>query len=364
MKQKKILILGNSKLTVFGFRGELIQKLINLGYNVYVSFPNGPFGEGEQISKEYKCHFIETNISRRGTNPIDDLKLLNQYIKIIKKINPSMVLAFTVKCDIYGGLACRFLKVPFMPNITGLGKGLTEGKITKIITKFLYRISIKKSKCVFFQNENDKEFFIKNKIKFQDCVVLPGSGVNLDKFKILSYPNSKKIKFLYLARIMKAKGIDEYLEAAKEIKEENENVEFHICGYCEEDYKNIIDDYSNKNIIIYHGLVDDVVNYMKDCHCVVLPSFHPEGISNVLLEAAASARPIITTNMVGCKDTIINNKTGYLVEKKNASDLINKINKFIKLSNSEKKIMGLEGRNYVQDKFDRNKVIEEYLKKI
>ncbi len=364
ISKKKVLFLGNSKLTVFGFRGEIIEELIKNGYNVYVSFPNGPFGDGEKISKEYGCKFIETEMSRRGTNPIKDLKLLKKYISIIKDIKPDIVLAFTVKCDIYGGIACRKLKIPFIPNITGLGKGLTEGKLTKFITKILYRISLKDSKCVFFQNDSDKQFFIDNKIKFKKSVVLPGSGVNLEKFKPLKYPSDKVIRFIYVARIMKAKGIEEYLEAARVIKKKYSNVEFHICGYCEEDYKNIIEEEQQKENIIYHGLVNEVSEYEKDCHCVVLPSYHPEGISNVLLEAAALARPIITTNRVGCKETVDNNITGFLVKERNSKDLISKIEKFIKKSNNEKKEMGLKGRKKIEKEFDRNIVVEEYITKI
>lgn len=358
---KKILFLGNSKLTVFGFRGEIIQRLVKDGHDVYVSFPNGPFGEGKEISKEYHCHFIETDINRRGTNPLKDLKLLRFYKKIMKEIKPDIVFAFTVKCDIYGGLACRQLKIPFVPNITGLGKGLTEGRITKIITKYLYKISIKDSLCVFFQNDGDKDFFVNHKIKFQKSIVLPGSGVNLTKFQPLPYPKDDVVKFLYIARVMKAKGIEEYLEAARVLMKKYHNLEFHICGFCEEDYKDIIDkEQSNKNII-YHGLVDNVQEYVKNCHCIVLPSFHPEGISNVLLEAAASARPIITTNRIGCKETLEDGKTGYLVKEKDAEDLIHKMELFLSLSNIEKKNMGLNGRDYIEKRFNRDDVVNEYL---
>lgn len=365
MKNKKrILLLGNSKLTVFGFRGELIEELIDKDYSVYTAFPNGPFGDGKTIADEYGCDFIETEIDRRGKNPFGDLKLLIHYIKMIKKIKPVAVLAYTVKCDIYGGIACRLLKIPFFPNITGLGKGLTDGKITKIITSRLYKMSIKKSKCVFFQNESDRNFFIKNKINFTNSVVLPGSGVNLHKFKPLPYPDDDKIVFLYMARIMKAKGIDEFLCAARTIREKNKNVEFHICGYCEEDYEDIIDkEVKNKNIV-YHGLVENVIDYEKKAHCIVLPSFHPEGISNVLLEAAALARPIITTNRVGCKEVVDDGKTGFLIKERNSDDLIEKINKFILLNNDERKKMGLLGRKKVEKEFDRNIVVKEYMKVI
>ena len=357
----KILILGNSKLTVFGFRGELIEQLIKNNYKVVVSFPNGPFGEGEEISKQYNCKFIETKIERRGKNPFNDLKLLNKYIKIIKKEKPNMVLAFTVKCDIYGGIASRLLKVPFTPNITGLGKGLTEGKITKIITKTLYKIALKNSKCVFFQNEGDKQFFIDNHIYNKESIVLPGSGVNLDKFKLLPYPDDKIIRFIYVARVMKAKGIDEYLEAARILNKKYDNLEFHICGYCEEDYKSIIEEEQQKGNIIYHGLVDDVQKYEKECHCLILPSYHPEGISNVLLEAAAIGRPIITTNRIGCKETVNNNITGYLIKEKDSKDLIDKIEAFISLNNDDKKEMGLLGRKKIEKEYDRNIVVNEYI---
>ena len=362
MKKKKILFLGNSNLTIFGFRGEIIEELKKEGNDVYVSFPNSILGEGDKISKEYGCKFIEVKMDRRGTNPFEDLKLLTKYIKLLKEIKPDIVFAFTAKCDIYGGIACRILKIPFVPNITGLGKGLTEGKITQFITTFLYKIAVKKAKCVFFQNEGDKAYFINNKIKFKKSIVLPGSGVNLDKFKVLEYPNDEIIRFIYVARIMKVKGIDEFLEAATEIKKIHKNTEFHVCGYYEEDYKNVIEEKQKDNTIIYHGLVDDVQVFEKNCHCLILPSYHPEGISNVLLEAAALGRPIITTNRTGCKETVEDKITGYLIEEKNPKDLIDKIVTFINLSNKDKKTMGLKARKKIEKEFDRNIVVSKYLK--
>ena len=362
MKKKKVLFLGNSKLTVFGFRGEIIEELIKNNYDVVVIFPNGPFGEGQKEAEKYGCKFIELKMSRRGKNPFEDLKLLRNYINIFKEENPDIVCAFTVKCDVYGGLACRILKIPFIPNITGLGKGLVEGNITKFITKTLYKLSIKKAKCVFFQNEGDKKFFVDNNIKYYKGIILPGSGVNLKKFSPIKYPNENEpIRFIYVARIMKAKGIEEYLKAAEIIKIKYPNTEFHICGFCEEDYKSIIDEKIQRNEIIYHGLVDDVKKYEKTCHCVVLPSYHPEGISNVLLEAAANARPIITTNRIGCKECVIDEVSGYLINEKNVQDLVDKMEKFILLPYTTKVSFGLNGRKHIEDCFDRNIVIKNYL---
>ena len=364
-ENKKILILGNSHLTVFGFRGELIEQLVKEGYNVTVAFPNGPFGNGENTAKKYKCNFVEIEINRRGTNPFQDFNLIRKYIKLIKNIKPAVVLAYTVKCDIYGGIACRLLKIPFIPNITGLGKGLVEGNLTKKITIKLYKSAIKKSACVFFQNEQDKQFFIDNKIKFSKGIILPGSGVNLEKFKPLKYPEGdKKIRFTYIARVMKVKGIEEFLAAARIIKEKNNNVEFHVCGYCEEDYENIIKQAEKDNIIVYNGLVENIIEQEEKSHCIVLPTFHPEGISNVLLEAAASARPIITTNRPGCRETVCDGVTGFLIKERDYKDLVEKMLVFINMNNQEREKMGLAGRKKIEKEFDRNIVVEAYMKEI
>lgn len=363
--KKKVLVLGNSHLVVFNFRGELIEKLVSDGYDVTVCFPNGPFGEGEETSKKYGCTFIENHMERRGTNPLKDIAIIFDYLSIIKKVKPDVVLAYTVKPDVYGGIACRMKKVTFIPNITGLGKGLDEGGLVQKITVYLYKLALKKAKCVFFQNESDKAFFDKFKVKYKEGIVLPGSGVNLSKFKPLEYPGENEpIRFIYVARVMKAKGIEQFFDAAHEIKGKYPNCEFHICGYCEEDYKNALDEKIKAGEVIYHGLVDNVAEYEKKCHAVVLPSFHPEGISNVLLEGAALARPIITTDQAGCKPTVDDGVTGYIVRQKDSADLIEKMLRFIELPYEEKKAMGEKGRAKIERQFDRRLVVDAYLKEI
>ena len=364
-KKKKVLILGNSHLVVFKFRGELIEKLILNGYKVSVCFPNGPFGEGENTAKQYGCEFIENQMERRGTNPFKDLLIIKEYFKIIKRETPDIVLAYTVKPDVYGGIICRLCKVPFVPNITGLGKGLAEKGLVQKLTILLYKLAVKKAYCVFFQNESDKEFFDFHDIKYHNGIILPGSGVNLDKFQMLPYPkHDSPIKFIYVARVMKAKGIEQYFEAAHVIKQKYPGTEFHVCGYCEENYKDVIKEKVLHKEIIYHGLVDDVQRYEKECHCVVLPSFHPEGISNVLLEGAASGRPLITTDHPGCKETVTDGITGYIVKQQDSNDLINKMEQFIKLPYEEKRIMGINGRKKIEANFNREIVVDQYMSMI
>lgn len=364
-KKKRILMLGNSHLVIFGFRGELIARLSEEGYDVVVSFPNGPFGNGEETSKMYGCKFVEIPMARRGVNPIQEMSLLLKYIRLIKEVNPDIVLAFTVKCDIYGGMACKRLGVPYIPNITGLGKALSKKGFMQSIATMLYRVAMRSAECICFQNSYDKEYFDRHKIQGKHYRVLPGSGVNLEKFIPLEYPTDDVVRYMYIARVMKAKGIEQFIEAAKIIKEKYPLTEFHVCGYCEEEhYSDMIKAEEQKGVIIYHGLVHNIIDYEKKVHCVVLPSFHPEGVSNVLLEAAACARPIITTDRAGCRETVDDGITGFLVQEKDSKDLAEKMEKFLRLSFEEKREMGLRGRQKVEKEFDRQIVVDAYLQEI
>jgi galacturonosyltransferase len=363
-KQKKILLLGNSYLVIFGFRKELVIKLIEEGYDVYVSFPNGPFGYGEGISKELGCHFIEIPINRHGKNPFEDLKLIHRYHKLFKKIRPNIVLTFTIKCTIYGGFVSKHMNIPFIPNITGVGKGLRSENLTKKIIVKLYQKIAKNMACIFFQNTSDRQLFIDNKIKFPKERLLPGSGVNLKVFYPLPYPEKGKILFLFIGRVMKEKGIEHFLEAAKTIRSQSKNVEFHILGYCEEEYEPIIKELEKEEIVIYHGLVTDMIKYEKMSNCIVLPSFYNEGMSNVLLEGAACARPLITTKRSGCKEVVEDGVTGLLVKEESSQDLIDKMNIFLNLSHDQQKEMGIRGRRKMEQEFNRDIVINAYLEEI
>lgn len=358
---KKVLILGNSSLVVFGMRGELIQRLIKEGFSVTVSFPTGSLGNEENPSAEYGCHYVEISIDRRGMNPLRDAVLLKDYIKLIKTEKPDVVLTYTVKCSIYGGMACRLLKIPCIVNITGLGKGLAEGGRKQKLLVMLYKLAVRSAECVFFQNRSDRQFFIDHGIRYTKDDLLPGSGVNLEKYQPIPYPEDNKIVFTYIARIMKTKGIDEFLEAAKTIKQSHPNTEFHVCGFYEDDYKEIIESAEKTGIVTYHGQVSDVRPIEAISHCVVLPTYHPEGISNVLLEAAACARPLITTNRPGCKEVVDDGVNGYLIREKDSQDLTEKMLNFMALSWEERKEMGLAGREKVEKEFDRQVVVRKYL---
>lgn len=357
----KILILANNDIGLYKFRKELLERLIADGHEVYTSLPNG---ECVQDIKKIGCKFIETEISRHGTNPLRDLKLLRQYKSILREIKPDIVFTYTIKPNVYGGIACASLDIPYVMNITGLGTAVENPGLLQLITVNLYRMAVRKVRTLFFQNKENEEFFTSKKLAVGKHKMLPGSGVNLSFYHPEEYPDDETIDFVFIARLMKQKGIDQYLDAAKVLREKYPHTRFHICGFCEQDYEAQIKELHDKGIVIYHGLVKDMRDIYKHIHCTVHPTYYPEGLSNVLLESCACARPIITTNRSGCREVIEEGKNGYLVKERDSKDLIEKIEKFISLDWEKRKAMGLVGRAKVEKEFDREIVIEQYLTEI
>jgi glycosyltransferase involved in cell wall biosynthesis len=357
----KILILANFGMGLYKFRKELLEELISRNNEVYISLPND-----EYVPKleSMGCKFVETNLDRRGTNPITDLKLLLDYITIIKRIKPDVVLSYTVKPNVYGGIACRITKTPFMTNITGLGTAVENEGLIQKITLILYRIGLKKASCVFFQNETNREFFIENSIVKNNTKLVPGSGVNIEQHNLEEYPDSDEtIRFLFIGRIMRAKGIEELLKAAKSVKEVYPNVQFDLIGFSEEDYKQKLYDLEKCEIIKQHGQQDDIHSFIKKSHATILPSYH-EGTANVLLESASSGRPVLASRVPGCIETFDEGVSGFGFEVKNVVSLAETIIKFIELSNEEKRNMGLAGRRKMEKEFDRNIVVNAYVYEI
>lgn len=361
---KRVAILANDTTYTYNLRLAIIKELIKRNYDVYVISEILKFkNELESIG----CHLVNINIERHGTNPLSDFKLMIEYKKILKNIIPDYVLSYNIKPNVYGGMACKSIKTKFMPNITGLGTALEYSGLMQKIAIFLNKIGLKKAKTVFFQNSENMLFFEKNKIlsKKTRMVLLPGSGVDLEKHQLLDYPNDNVIRFLYIARIMKDKGIDIYLETAKTIKEKYPNTEFHICGYCDDDkYKEILNQYEKDNIIIYHGEQKNMIPFFKMASCIIHPSYYPEGMSNVLLEAAAHGRPIICTDRSGCRETVNDGETGFIVPIRNTEKVIYFAEKIINMSYKDRKQMGLCGRKKIEEEFDRNIVVKKYMEVI
>lgn len=358
--KRKILILANSDIGLYRFRKELIQKLL-ARYNVYISLP---FGEFIPELLGLGCIYVKTPISRRGTNPVTDFILLIKYLWILMWVKPEVVLTYTIKPNIYGGIACRILRVPYISNITGLGTSIENGGMLKKAALMLYAIGIKKAACIFFQNESNQNLFTSMKIAGNRARCIPGSGVNLEQHCFEEYPDtSKVIKFLFVGRIMKDKGVCELFAAASQIKTRYTDVQFDLIGTIEEDFSKFIEQLENKGIIKFHGFQHDVHSFIKESHAIILPSYH-EGKSNVLLEAASSGRPIIASDVAGCRETFDDGVSGFGCEVKNADSLADRIVKFIELPYEKKKAMGLAGRRKMEREFDRNLVINAYTDEI
>ncbi|PIC95682.1 capsular biosynthesis protein [Sporosarcina sp. P26b] len=357
--KKKVLILSNHFITIYNFRKELINKLIDDGHEVFISIPAS---EENSYFHELGCIIIETAIDRRGMNPISDLSLILKYMKIIKRIKPDIIFSYTIKPNIYGCIASNITRVKQVSNVTGTGGTFLNKNIVSEIVKVLYRISIKRSYKVFFQNTGDKDFFVENQLIADNYALLPGSGVNLKQYAVSDLLNDRETNFIFIGRVMKIKGIDQYLETAKSIKRKYPNTNFYIAGFIEdEDFTEIIEEYHTKKIINYIGFQKDIKTWIEKCQCTILPSLGGEGVPNVLLETAAMGRVCIASNISGSKEVIEDRKTGYLYESGNTKELISVVEEFLNLNYDHKKEMALAGRTRVEKHFNRDIVINRYL---
>ena len=361
MKKRTIAVISNDHAWTYNLRREILQALLDQGHRVVVIV-----GYGKKIEdlKRMGCEFIDIPVDRHGTNPIKEINLMRQYKRALKSLNPDMVFTYTIKPNVYGGYVCGRLKIPFVANITGLGTPVENKGPLQLITLKMLRVGLKKATKVFFQNTENMQFLLDKKVISGAYDLLPGSGVNTTRFAALPYPSDDTVEFVFISRLMKEKGIEQYLDAAIKIREKYPNTRFHICGFCEQAYENRIEELSQSGTIIYHGMVDDVREVIKNTHCTIHPTYYPEGLSNVLLESSACARPIITTNRAGCREVIDDGVNGFVVEQKNSADLIEKIEKFLSLSHEERRNMGLAGRAKVEKEFDRQIVVDKYLKEI
>lgn len=358
---KRVLFLVNHDVVIYNFRKELVERLLSEGNEVVIS---SPYGERIDLLKEMGCRYVPIKLDRHGKNPIDEIKLIFYYIELIRTVKPNMIFSYTIKPNLYGALAASVCKVPIVVNITGLGSAVENpGKLQKLVIA-AYRIAFRKVQTVFVQNEENRQFFINNHIASDKLKLLPGSGVNLEQFHVLDYPNDDTVEFVFISRIMKEKGIDQYLEMAEFIRKKYPQTRFHICGFCEEEYEDTLKEYEEKEIIIYHGLIMDVREVLAYTHCTVHPSYYPEGISNVLLESAACGRPLISTDRSGCREVIDDGVNGYIVPQKDVKALIVAVEKFMELGNEERRQMGLRGRVKVEREFNRGLVINSYIEEL
>ena len=355
-----ILILANNDMGLYKFRKELVQALLPK-YTVHICVPEGSF---TQELRQLGAHVIDCPyLSRHGTNPLQDIRLYCFYVHMLKQIQPSVVLTYTIKPNIYGGMACAKLHIPYVANITGLGTAVEKPGMLQKLTLALYKHGLRQAQKVFFQNTANRDFMLVHGVVTTPYVVLPGSGVNLAEHTALLYPTQGKTNFLFVARILKEKGIDLYLSAARKFS--SPMVKFHICGpFDSPDYQEKVEQAVKNGFVLYHGQQKDMKPFFEQCACLLHPSWYPEGMSNVLLEAAASARPAITTNRAGCREVVEDGKTGFIVPVQDEQAFLKAVERFLALPWEERKQMGLNARAKVEKEFDRQLVVQAYLKEL
>jgi len=363
---KKIVLVGNTSWSMIKFRKGLIKKLIDLNYLVTIIAPYDKF---KNDIEKLGCKYLDIDIDNKGSNPLKDIKLILKLRKIYKKINPDLVIHYTIKPNIYGTIASRLVGIKSIAVVTGLGFTFINNTLTSKIAKYLYKFSFKYPEKIIFINNDDKhEFILNNLVDKNNLINIPGEGIDTEFFKCEKINICITFRFLLIARMLWDKGVGEYVEAAKIIKRKYPEVEFGLLGYLDVDNPKAISKYQmekwiNDDYIKFYGSTDNVKEYISNVDCIVLPSYR-EGISMSLMESAAMSKPLIATNVPGCKELIDDGINGYLCKVKNIQDLVNKMEIMLNLSENERNIMGKVGRKKMINEFDEKIVINKYLETI
>ncbi|RKM59812.1 glycosyltransferase family 1 protein [Butyrivibrio sp. CB08] len=359
----KALILANSSSGLYDFRNEILTGLMDEGFEVTVSLPDDL--KAKELQDE-GCKVIHTDINRRGVNPVQDMALFGAYRRLLKSEKPDIVITYTIKPNIYGGFACRLARIPYVSTITGLGSTFERGGTLLKLIVAMYKTALKGCSCLFFQNEYNHQIFEQHGIRGKKTVVVNGSGVNLDKHKFEEYPGHKDdvTRFLYIGRLMKEKGTEELLYAARKAHEKyGDKVSFAAVGYSEEDFEEPVKEATLAGYFKSIPYQKDIHPFIKEADAIVHPSYH-EGMSNVLMEAAATGRPVITTDINGCKEVVNKDVSGLLCRPRDKESLYEAIDRFMELPMEKRIEMGKAARDHVEQKFDRRSIILTYINEI
>lgn len=357
----KILILTNNDVGLYRFRKELLSAMLAQGHRIAISLPEGDF---IPALKDMGCEYIPTHFESRGMDPTADLRLLLHYRRILKEVQPDLVITYTVKPNVYGGLACRMAKIPYVCNVTGLGSAMQKkGALHRLVTG-LYHCGLKRASSVIFENSSNAETMQHmNVVTKQQTHVLPGAGVNLEEYDPAPYPaDDGTTRFLYIGRVMRDKGMNEFFACAEKLKAAyGDAVSFDLVGWIHENYGERTHSLEEKGVLTFHGYRDDPWTFYDACSCLVMPTYH-EGMNNVVQEAAATTRPVITTDIPGCREAVLDGISGLLCSPRDEKDLYRVMEEFHRLPYEEKKAMGVESRHLMEQRFDRRFVVDETMK--
>jgi glycosyltransferase involved in cell wall biosynthesis len=369
----KILIALNSAWNLLNFRSNLIRALIDDGHTVVLAAPSD---ENVPALQALGARFIDLPLQTHGTNPIADLLLLGRFINLLYRERPNVFLGYTAKPNIYGSLAAHFLNIPVINNISGLGSVFIKGGLVSKVLQLLYRSALRRSKWVFFQNPDDLQLFLSlGLVKQKQVKILPGSGVDLQKFQKTPLPyfqttgsnniGNRNFVFLLITRMLRDKGVEEFVNAARSIKESHPEVRCALLGFIDNDNPNSISsrkiqEWVDEGVVNYWGTSTDVRVQLAQADCVVLPSYR-EGTPRTLLEAAAMGRFLIATDVPGCREVVRDGFNGLLCQPKSYTSLAEKMVQALCIPDSQYKDMAQKSRQWVEERFDERLVISEYL---
>lgn len=363
----KVAIALNTAWNLVNFRSGLIKALVSRGYEVVAVAPEDGYASQLQT---LGCRYLPLPMDNKGTHPGRDLLLLVRFFTLMRAEKPDVFLGYTVKPNVYGSLAAHALRIPVINNVAGLGTVFIKGGWLNQLVRGLYRIALSRSAKVFFQNDDDRHLFVSGSLVSVTVTDrLSGSGVDLVKFRPSPLPARHIVRFLLIARMLWDKGVGEFVEAARLLKQRGIDADCCLLGFLDVQNpaaisRKQIDDWVAEGVVRYLGVSDNVRNEIAQADCIVLPSFYREGTPRTLLEAAAMARPIVTTDSVGCRDVVDDGVNGFLCKPKDASDLADKMRRIVSMSPAEREFMGLRGREKVEREFDEQIVIDKYISAI
>lgn len=359
----KVAIVLNTSWNIFNFRMNFVKSLLAKGYEVHTI---APVDEYTPYLTQAGCIHHDVKMDSRGANPIKDTALIFELFMIYKRLRPDVILHYTIKPNVYGTLAAAMLRIPVMNNVCGLGTAFLKKDLISVVAIFLYKLSFRFSQKVFFQNPDDLKLFSDKKIVDPKQVELvPGSGIDLQKFTPAKRQKNEKFTFLLISRLITDKGIHEYIQAIRSLKNQGIDAKFQILGAIDEQHKrgikkNTLNGWISEDLVEYLGTTDDVRTFINSADCIVLPSYR-EGTPRTLLEAASSSKPIITTNVPGCNNVVEDNYNGLLCEMKNSEDLAQKMREMSAMSTEKLTEFGRNGRIKMEKEYDESMVINKYL---
>jgi len=360
----RVLILANDHTTIYNFRRELLERLVADGCQVDLALPADP---RNAAFRQLGCHVIEMRLSRFGTNPFEEFATLVRYTRLIGALHPDVVLTYTAKPNIYGGIASQIHRAPYLTTITGVGTVFQSDGLLKRVSVLLQRLALRRSAHVFFQNDANLRTFQELGIVRENVAVIPGSGVSLSLHGLEPYaPDDGVVRFITVSRVRQDKGFDELFAAIRSVCAVRDDVEFHIVGWYEDEtYRDVVLEMQEHYPVTMHGSVSQerVHDLIAQSHCLIHPSHH-EGMANVLLESSAAGVPSLASDIPGCREAIDDGVTGFVVPVRDAAALASRIERFADLPWAERHEMGLAARRKMEAEFDRKQVVERYVEEI